>query len=106
MRSGLTLGELARQTSIHKGQLSRVENGLMGIGDEGRIRIAAALGRRVEDLFPYPDTTDLETACPSAANAREAASSPTPATTAATRSPARSAKAPAASAREGSHGNE
>lgn len=105
-RKGFSLRTLAAFADIDKGQLSRAENGAVGLGDELRIRIASALGRRVEDLFPYPDTTDQETPCPSAASAPDEASSPTPATTEGTRSPARSAAAPAPSARAASPSTE
>lgn len=94
---GLSLEDVASRTGIDTSHLSRAERGLAGIGDESRMRLAAALGRRVEDLFPYPDT-DTETSCRSAASATALGSSETPATAAATRSPARSAVAQDASA--------
>lgn len=59
-RAGISIRELERRSGISRSQLSRAENGLVGLGDDARIRIAVAIGRRVEDLFPYPDTTDLE----------------------------------------------
>ena len=105
-RAGLSLRETSRRAEIDKGQLWRAEAGETGLGDRARIRLAAVLGRSVSELFPYPDTTDLETPCPSAASAPAGASSPTPVTTAARRSPARSAAAPAPSGREESLGNE
>lgn len=101
---GLSLETLAAMSGIDLAHLSRGERGLAGFGDDSRIRLAAALGKRVEDLFPYPETT--ETPCPSAANATGPAASRTRATTAAHRSPAPSAEGPAESAREGSPGNE
>lgn len=106
IRAGLSLRATARRADIDKGQLSRAETGDTGLGDGARIRLASVLGRSVSELFPYPDTTDLETACPSAANATGAERPRTPATTAATRSPARSAEAPGVSAREENPGNE
>lgn len=105
-RAGLSLRETARRADIDKGQLSRAETGDTGLGDGARIRLASVLGRSVNELFPYPDTTDLENACPSAASAPAGASSPTPVTTAARRSPAPSAAAQATSGREESPGNE
>ena len=105
-RAGLSLRETARRADIDKGQLSRAETGLTGLGDGARIRLASVLRRSVSELFPYPDTTDLENTCPSAASAPAGASSPTPVTTAARRSPAPSAAAQATSGREESPGNE
>lgn len=100
----LSIVELAARAGIDPGHLSRAERGLSGIGDEKRIRLAGALGKRVEDLFPYP--THGDSACPSAASATDAEPSRTHPTRAAHRSTARSAEAPAASARKGSRGNE
>lgn len=54
---GLSLEALAEAAEIDPGHLSRAERGKAGLGDEMRIRIARALHKRVEDLFPYPDTT-------------------------------------------------
>lgn len=105
-RAGLSLRETARRADIDKGQLSRAENGDTGLGDGARIRLASVLGRSVNELFSYPDTTDLEDECLSAASAPAGAASPTPVTTAAPRSTARSVKARAASDREESHGDE
>lgn len=98
----LSITELATRAGMDPGHLSRAERGLAGIGDDFRIALADALGVRANDLFTY----DPESPCPPAASATDAAPSPTPATTAAHRSPAPSAKGPAASAREGSHGSE
>lgn len=100
----LSIFELAARTGMDPGHLSRAERGLAGIGDDYRIALAGALGKRVEDLFPYPESG--ETACLNAASATAGGASPTPATTAARRSTAPSAEGPAASAREGSPGDE
>lgn len=89
---GLSLEKLADDARIDSGHLSKAERGLAGLGDEARMRLAAALGRRVEEIFTYPDTTEDE-ACPNAASAAGGGSSRTPATTGETRSPARSAVA-------------
>ena len=102
-RAGLSLREVARRAAIDKGQLSRVEAGDGSLGDAARIRLAGALGTRVEDLFTYPET---ESSCPSAAPATDAERSQTPPTKAARRSSAPHAKAPAASDHEGSHESE
>ena len=55
---GLSIAELARRTGSHKSHLARFERGEAGIGDDLRIRVAAEVGQRVEDLFPYPDTSE------------------------------------------------
>lgn len=86
----LSLEALSAASGIDLGHLSRGERGLAGFGDDSRIRLASALGKKVEELFPYPDTTP-ETPCPSAAPATGREASRTPA--AATQSPARSATA-------------
>lgn len=101
----LSLADLAARTGIDAGHLSRGERGLAGFGDDYRMRIARALGRPVADLFPYP-ATNQEIPCPPAANAPDGDASPTQETTADHRSPARCAKAPAASEPEGSPANE
>jgi transcriptional regulator with XRE-family HTH domain len=54
----LGVTELARLAEMDPGNLSRVERGLQGVSDELRMRIASALGRRVEDLFTYPDNSN------------------------------------------------
>lgn len=102
---GISLEALSARSGIDLGHLSRGERGLAGFGDESRIRLAGALGKQVEELFPYPDTHQ-DDSCPSADSATDAEPSPTPATQAARRSPAPSAEVPAASAPEGSRGNE
>lgn len=102
---GLSIVELAARVGIDPAHLSRGERGLAGIGDEYRVSIARALGRQVNDLFPYPDTNQ-DPSCPSAASATGGGSSPTPATAAATPSRAPSATAPAPSDREGSRNSD
>lgn len=54
----LSVVKLAELVDCDPGGLSRVERGLHGAGDEMRMKLAAALGVRVEELFPYPDTRD------------------------------------------------
>lgn len=49
------LNELARLADMDPGNLSRIENGKQGVGDDLRMRLANALGKRVEDLFSYPE---------------------------------------------------
>lgn len=104
-RAGLSLSEAARRAEIDKGQLSRAEAGSVGLGDDARIRIALVYECPVNDLFPYPEIRQDGT-CPSAASATERGASPTPATRAVTRSPARSAAGPEASDPEGSPADE
>jgi len=104
---GLSLEVLAERAGMDTSHLSRAERGLAGVGDDSRIRLAAALGQRVEDLFPYPDTSQDSIPCPSASSAAapaSPASSPTtpmtPTPTGATHPsarPAGSATAPAPS---------
>lgn len=50
-----SLHRLARESDIDKAHLWKVEHGHAGLGDEARIRLAAALRVRVEDIFDYPD---------------------------------------------------
>lgn len=93
---GLSLETLALRVGMDAGHLSRGERGLAGIGDDYRIRLASALGQRVEDLFPYPAET---TPCPPASSAADPAaltSSTTTGSTDGTTAPTR-ASAPAAS---------
>lgn len=100
---GMSQRALAARAEIDQGYFCRIENGETGgrgVGDEVRMRLARALGVRVEDIFSYPEITDPETTCPSAAPAVDGAPSPTPATAAATRSPAPNAAAPGPSAPE------
>jgi transcriptional regulator with XRE-family HTH domain len=70
-RQGLTVLELSRLAGTDPGNLSRLERGLQGTRDALRVRLAAALGVEVTDLFPYPSTTEVE--CPSATCATGAA---------------------------------
>lgn len=46
---------LAQEAKIDPSQVSKIERGRMGVGDEPKIRLAIALDCRVEDLFPFPD---------------------------------------------------
>ena len=55
-RQGLSLGKLSRLAEIDQGNLSRIERGIVNAGDDARIRLAAALDCRVEDIWVYPDT--------------------------------------------------
>jgi transcriptional regulator with XRE-family HTH domain len=72
---GLSVFGLASATGIDPGHLSRAERGLAGIGDDYRAAIAEALGKPHDELF----SDDPENACPSAASATGADTSPTPA---------------------------
>lgn len=91
---GLSIFELATQTGIDPGHLSRAERGLAGVGNDYRQAIADALGVEIAVLFP--DTTQ-DPECRSAASAADGAESATSAT-AQTRSPAPSVEGPEASA--------
>lgn len=54
---GLSIGEMARRVGTDKAWYSRIEKGDIGArgpGDEMKMRIAAALGVRVEDIWSYP----------------------------------------------------
>ncbi|WP_372490928.1 helix-turn-helix domain-containing protein [Actinomadura terrae] len=102
---GLSIRALARSSGVHPSHLARFEQGEAGLGDAHRIRVATEVGQRVEDLFPYPDTTPKGAPCPSADSATDVAPSPTRPTAAATRSRARSA-VPAVSAPAASRANE
>lgn len=93
---GLSLQALADMSGLDPGHISRAERGLAGLGDQSRMAIARALGRRVEQIFTYP-----EVQCRSAAPATAAAPTPTRAT-GETRSPAPSAAAQGASDRTAS----
>jgi transcriptional regulator with XRE-family HTH domain len=93
----LSIGELARRAGMHKSHLARFEKGEAGLGDDLRIRIATEVGHEVSALFPYPTTTQ-DDQCRSADSAAGPAASATPATMAATRSPARSVAEPEVSA--------
>jgi transcriptional regulator with XRE-family HTH domain len=46
------LAQLARMDTSH---LRRVETGEVNAGDAIRMKLAAALGARVEDIWDYPD---------------------------------------------------
>jgi HTH-type transcriptional regulator/antitoxin HipB len=52
---GWRQAELARRAGLKQQAISKVERGATGAADDTRIRIAAALELRVQDLFPYPE---------------------------------------------------
>jgi transcriptional regulator with XRE-family HTH domain len=54
---GWTILELARRADSQPAHISRIERGINAPSDELRMRVAAALGVRVEQIFTYPDTT-------------------------------------------------
>lgn len=54
VKRGWTIAELAYRADVNPGNLSRIERGLERPGDEVRIRIADALGVRVESIWSYP----------------------------------------------------
>lgn len=88
---GISLRDITAKAGLHKSHYCRIEAGETVPSDELRMRLASALGVRVEQIFSYPDTTPDTTGdapCPSAANAPDQALSPTPQTAAAAPSPA------------------
>lgn len=52
---GLTVEAFAELVHLDPSNVSRIELGTIGTRDETRMRIAAALGVRVEDIFDYPN---------------------------------------------------
>lgn len=52
---GWSLLQLAIRTETDPGHLSRIERGLVRPDDERRMRIAAALGVQVIDIWEYPE---------------------------------------------------
>lgn len=61
---GMTLEELAHATGGNDGNLSKIERGLLGYGDETIQKIAKALGCSVSDLFSGAETGGNVTAVP------------------------------------------
>lgn len=62
LRTGLGLSQmaLAAKAGIDSGYYTRIENGQMGrrgVGDDVKMRLAAALFIRVERIWEYPDTS-------------------------------------------------
>jgi transcriptional regulator with XRE-family HTH domain len=56
-RDGLTLAQVAEQTGISRGMLSKIENGQTSAGVETLARIARALGVSMSHLFSKYDAT-------------------------------------------------
>lgn len=58
-RTALDLSQmtLASAVDVDKSTISRIERGEIAATDDVRIRLARALGVRVAELFPYPDST-------------------------------------------------
>lgn len=54
---GWTILELARRAESQPAHISRIERGINAPSDDLRIRLARALGVRVEEIFAYPDTS-------------------------------------------------
>ena len=54
-RQGLTQEQVAALIGVRQRMLSAYELGIHVPRDDVRIALAAALGVRVRDLFPYPD---------------------------------------------------
>lgn len=56
--AGLSQMAVAAAAHVDKGYYARIERGEVGgrgVGDDLKIRIAAALSKRVEDIWAYPD---------------------------------------------------
>jgi len=56
-QAGLSIGEIARKVGTDKSAYRRIELGEVGsrgTGDDLKMRIAAALACRVEDIWTYP----------------------------------------------------
>lgn len=51
---GVSLRAITDATGLHKSHYCRVEAGDASASDTSRMRIAAALGVRVEDIWAYP----------------------------------------------------
>lgn len=60
MTRGWTLDDLASATGIDKGTLSRIENNLVDVKLETALRVAAAFGKRVEELWGWEDDAMVE----------------------------------------------
>lgn len=54
LKRGLSQNALARLAEMEPSHITRIEMGKANVGDERRIRIAVALGVRVEDIWTYP----------------------------------------------------
>lgn len=52
----LSLRDLAAVLAINTGHLSRIERGLIGVGDGLRLRIADALDSEPDSLWSYSET--------------------------------------------------
>jgi putative transcriptional regulator len=53
--AGLTQAELAERVGVSRKTVNTVENGVFVPSTELALRLARALGTRVEDLFALPD---------------------------------------------------
>lgn len=54
--AGINQREAARIAGIHETVLSRAIHGRLELSKEQQARIASAIGRRVEDIFPQRST--------------------------------------------------
>lgn len=52
---GLSQMALAAQVEIDKGYYARIERGETGVSDDVKLRLAAAFGVQVAEIFAYPD---------------------------------------------------
>lgn len=55
---GLSRVKFAHLVDVDPSNVWRIENGYVAPSDATRVRIAEALGLRVEDIFTYPDTRE------------------------------------------------
>lgn len=58
---GLSLTNITDATGLHRSTYCRIEAGDITPGDETRMKIARAVGARVEEIFDYPDIGETET---------------------------------------------
>lgn len=55
-RAGLSQIDLARSMGVNPSAICRAEQGKATLADENRVRAAAVLDVRVEDIWDYPAT--------------------------------------------------
>lgn len=54
-RTGIySQGALARVVGVTKGTMSKYESGALHVPDSAKVRIAGALHRSLDELFPWP----------------------------------------------------
>lgn len=60
-RKGLTQWELTLKTGISQTRISLIENGYVKPTEDEKVKIAEALGLKVEEVFPPDDESGLRT---------------------------------------------